>query len=143
MSGSIFSQLFCNVVFFAMAMYQMEMVRNSFFAIVRLLRFMFFFSFVQTLENIDIAFFYSVLCMFVGLAWTFLLCFFATSAAESLTSIGNIAFNSNWYRYPSRIQRHSVLLIARSQKPIYFSGFKMVRCTLESFAKVSRDFFTF
>lgn len=78
----------------------------------------------------------NIICMICSLAWSYLLCKFATLATEYIASLGDFAYNSNWYDYPPQLQKYMVLVIARSQEPIYFSGFSLVRCTLEVFGKV-------
>lgn len=77
-----------------------------------------------------------MLCMFVGLTWPFLMCYSATSATRSMTNLGDIVYNSNWYLYPEYLRKYSIMIIARSQRTIYFTGFQMVRCTLEVFQGV-------
>lgn len=68
--------------------------------------------------------------------WPTCFCFFASAATEKLSSVGNMAYNSNWYDYPVGMQKHMVLIIARSQEPVYFSGLSLIRCTVETFGKV-------
>lgn len=91
----------------------------------------------QTINDINIAFSYNVLCIFVSFTWTFILCYYATSTTRAMNEIGDTLYNSNWYTYPDEVKKFMIIVIARSQKTIYFTGFKMVRCTLEVFMRVS------
>lgn len=74
--------------------------------------------------------------MLTGLIWTFLYCYYATQTVDLLTNTANTIYNSNWYTYPIYIRKYFLLILARSQIPVYFTGFKIVRCSLETFKKV-------
>lgn len=49
-------------------------------------------------------------------------------------------YNSNWFEYPTKLQKYAILTIARSQQPVYFTGFGLISCTSEVFGKVSIAF---
>lgn len=76
-------------------------------------------------------------CLLCALIWPFLMCLFGTFATDRIESIGDIAYDSNWYEYPKEIRMHVMLIILRSQEPVYFMGFGVVRATLEVFGKVN------
>lgn len=76
-------------------------------------------------------------CLLCSLFWPILLCYFATHTTDRVASIGDMVFNSNWTEYPTKLQKYTILTIARSQKLIFFTGMGLVNCSLEVFAKVS------
>lgn len=51
--------------------------------------------------------------------------------------IGDAAYDSNWYDFPLELRKYIFLMIVRSQKPIDFTGFGIIHCSLENFGKVS------
>lgn len=70
----------------------------------------------------------------------FVLCYFATYASHSSLSIGEIVYNEiKWYQLPLSLRKRFCLIILRSQKPVHFTGFKIIRCTLETFSAVSEE----
>lgn len=66
-----------------------------------------------------------------------MMCYFATLTTDRVPNIGVAVYDLNWYDYPQNVRKNIVLIIAHSQKPIYFNGLKMFHCTLEIFGKVS------
>lgn len=71
------------------------------------------------------------------LFWSFLLCYTATISSDVIGNIGDIVYNGNWPKYPLDYRKYVLFMILRSQRPLYFMGFKMIRCTLENFTNVS------
>lgn len=71
-----------------------------------------------------------------SLFWPALFCYFATITTDRISSIGNIAYHSDWYEFPSKL-RHSIqLIILRSQTPTHFSGWNLFRCNFKFIRKV-------
>lgn len=75
-------------------------------------------------------------CLLCALFWPALICSFGTFATDRIESVGDIAYDSNWYAYPTEVRKHVMLIIGRSQEPVYFMGYGVVRATLEVFGKV-------
>lgn len=71
-----------------------------------------------------------------SLSWTVFLCYFANFATDQVTAIGNTLYNSNWFEYTIDVQKYVILMIARSQEAIHFTGFNLFPCTLEMLGKV-------
>ncbi|XP_031637097.1 uncharacterized protein LOC116349691 [Contarinia nasturtii] len=80
---------------------------------------------------------YGIICIICASAWPFLFAWNATLATERIIAVGQTTFGLNWYDYPPELQRCLVLIISRSQKPVYFTGLGIVHCTLETLGKVS------
>lgn len=77
------------------------------------------------------------LCVFLmSLVWSFLLCSAAASTTNIVASVGDIVYNENWTQYPPVYRKCVLLMILRSQFPVDFKGFEVVRCSLKTFSKV-------
>lgn len=137
MSGPIFFQLIGNVIFFATSMWQADRVcitvyySWNHFTYSQNLR-----GYSQSIHNMNISFYYNTACMLGGFMWSFLLCYYATLACFSIAEIGDVVYSLDWYRLPKQLKKCQMLIIGRSQRSVYFMGYKMVRCTLESFMTV-------
>lgn len=69
--------------------------------------------------------------------WPALFCLSATLATDRICGVAMSTFDSNWYEFPVEMQKYIILIIARSQKPAYFDGMKLVHCTLQTLTVVS------
>lgn len=81
---------------------------------------------------------FDIVCVGFSLFWPFIYCYFATFATVRISSINMAVYDSIWYRYSLSLRKYTILIIARSQQPVYFTGFNLIRATLESFAIVSK-----
>lgn len=80
---------------------------------------------------------FNVSCMSAGLFWPFLICSLATSTTESVSSISDMIYDSQWIDYPLELRKLILLMIMRAKKPMYFHGLKIVPCSLSVFLQVS------
>lgn len=135
-SGIIFALLPFNAILIATSCYNTEHVNNF-------LKFFFFskikkklFEFQSAADMAPAFILYNVLCIVSSLMWPYIFGHFATRVTERILSIGDIAYDSNWYEYPGEFRKYIILIIARSHQEIYFTGFNLVVCTLEVFGKV-------
>lgn len=142
-SGAIFFQLFCNVIFFACSIYQMEIVMfypnifvNSGFTCENAGSNAYDCFSLQSIKAINVFLLFSFLCLIEGLLYTFILCYYATESTTSLSSIADIVYDSNWYMQPKTIQRMLITVMARAQRPEIYMGFKFVQCTSAAFMRV-------
>lgn len=130
-SGVIYSLLPVNVIFVALTMYNSEHV-----------------NMLLTYENPNLLFHFQssfdwvmltfhLICLISSMCWPFLFCYYSSLVTEQTSSISDIAYNTNWYEYPPEYQKYMILIIARSQELTYFTGFNLIRCSLETFGKVS------
>lgn len=90
----------------------------------------------QELKKVGIKLFFCIGCISIGLLWPFILCNSAASATIEVANIGNSACYSKYYEYPLKMRKYLILIMVRSQSPVYFTGLKLIRCTLEVFMKV-------
>lgn len=79
---------------------------------------------------------FDFLCIIGGLTWPYLFCYFATRTTNRVLTIGNSVYDLDWYEYSADLQKYIILIIARSQKNVHFSGFSVVGCTLVVFGQV-------
>lgn len=125
-SGTIFSQLLSNVIFFASSMWTI-----------------FFASFVRAVggdTQIEgyVNFFRVSYCRpWTKSLWAFFSPYSHTAhATYAMLLIGHNIYNANWYMHPIYLRKYSMLNISRSQENIFFNGFKIVHSTLETLTKV-------
>lgn len=137
MSGPLFFQLSCYAIHTAACLNMVENVghfwKNAFFNFINL------HHFPQELDYIGIAAIEAIFCMFASAFWVFIYCLYATRMTTILSMFGTVAFESKWYNYPIELRSYLILMIRRSQKSFYFNGFKIIRCDLETFARVRKS----
>lgn len=63
-------------------------------------------------------------------------CYFGNRITSKSLQISETAYAMEWYCLPTRIQMAIKLIILRSQREIYFSGFSIIICSLEMYKKV-------
>lgn len=139
-SGTIFWLLPLNAIFMAISLYNVEHVRililtlTIMWKICKQLHFNWCLSSKSDFDVFSIA--YNLFCLMCSLIWPAIFSYFATVTTIRLSSLANTTFETNWYDYPAHLRNFLILVIARSQEPAYFTGFKFIRCTLEIFGKV-------
>lgn len=79
---------------------------------------------------------YNVLRVFASLVWPFYLCHFATFATKRIMDLSQTVYNSNWLDWAPEFRKYSILIMARSQQPVYFNGLGLIYCSLGVFGKV-------
>lgn len=141
--GTVFSILSLNAVFMAIAMFHLEHVSISINKMTILksqneIPFICFFSFKSIFRFETDAMAFDIVCVGFSLFWPFLYCYFATFASVRISSINMAVYSSTWYSYSLNLRKFTILIIARSQQPVYFTGFNLIRATLKSFSIVSQ-----
>lgn len=71
--------------------------------------------------------------------WIFLYSYFANQTSVRIATMSNTAYYSKWFECPLMLQKYIILIIARSQEPMQFTGYGIIDCTLESLGKVNLD----
>lgn len=87
-----------------------------------------------------VVFCFHIICIICSLTWPSLYCYFGSIATERIASIADIVYAANWYDYTPELRKHIILIVARSQEPVYFTGLGLIHCTVETFGKVSESF---
>lgn len=65
-----------------------------------------------------------------------ILCIFADNVKTRILEITNIVYNSEWNLLPVNMQKTILKIICYGQRPIKFTGFGIVICSMESLTKV-------
>lgn len=65
---------------------------------------------------------FDLLCFICSLIWPFSFCYFANTTFEQMLSIGDDAYNINWYDCPTNMQKHIILIMLRSYEVLPFMG---------------------
>lgn len=74
----------------------------------------------------------------------YFLTFFATKISLKLADVSDIVYRSKWYKSSLKTRVNIQFLIQATQKPRYFTGFQIIHCNLETFAKASNmEYFHF
>lgn len=63
-------------------------------------------------------------------------CYFGNRITSKSMQISETAYAMEWYRLPQHMQMVIKLIILRSHREIYISGFQVIVCSLEMFKKV-------
>lgn len=81
-------------------------------------------------------FIFCIIVVVCSLIWPYIYCQFASFITERISRVDDSIYGSNWYNYPVGVQKYLILIIALSERPIYFTGFGLMKCTLEMFGAV-------
>lgn len=137
-TGPIFGLLPLNSIFMAVSMFDMEQVNSRQTRSTSMIYIYISVSIAQTFAKFDIlVLLFDTSCIISALLWPYLFCHFADLTTNKIASIGDAAYNSNWYDFPVDLQKHMVLVVMRSRDKFYFTGLGLVRSTLEVFGEVS------
>lgn len=80
---------------------------------------------------------FDISCLLCALIWPAALAYYSTITTSTILSIGDIAFENNWYNYfPLEHRKYTLFMIMRCQRPIYFTGLSVIYCTLTNFGSV-------
>lgn len=95
------------------------------------------FHVLQQLKHIDSNLAIALMGMYAGISNLFISCFFGKLATESYSKMTDYLLDTNWYEYPSNLQKYLVVMVANTQRPIVYHGFKIVILDLGSFTKAN------
>lgn len=84
---------------------------------------------------------FHILAIFSSLIWPYLFSHYATFATERISHLGDAVYNTDWFDFPIDLQKCFVLIMAKSQEDVHFTGLNLVGCTLEIFGKVFDFYF--
>lgn len=94
----------------------------------------------QQIAQMSNEFGYVIVVLIVGATNLYLYCYFGKLSTESFAKMTECLFECEWQRMEIRVQKYLIMMIANSQKPIYYHGFSVAVLDLETFAKVSEPF---
>lgn len=135
----MFSQIMSGALFFALSLFVWDMVRFNCIQVYKKSTSFLFFIYFQSVTSAGIDYI-QVSAISVEFAitttGTLSFCYLSTRVSYKLLDLGDISYNSMWYKYPANYQKYVLNLVMFAQKPQYFTGFGVVNCTLELFAVV-------
>lgn len=74
----------------------------------------------------------------VNILWIYLHCLLGKLVTNRFDQLPCELFKSQWCELPIGLQKYFILLLANTQKPLFFHGFKVYVLNLETFTSVSR-----
>lgn len=86
-----------------------------------------------------------ILNIFVMLFWAsvqiFIFCELGENLTERFNRIPIIIYDSEWYNFPKDVRRALPTVMIAAQQPMVLQGFANLKCTRESFKKVTTHWF--
>lgn len=76
------------------------------------------------------------MCIICSLLWSSAFCYFANLVTDRVSMLSDSVYDLNWFDQPMEMQKYIILMMARSQERVYFSGFGLISCSMEIFGKV-------
>lgn len=86
---------------------------------------------------------YLVVCITCSLVFLLIHCFYANFVTQYLDSVSDKMNESNWHMYPVNLQKYLLVILARTQWELNFTGFGFFRCSVEIFGKVNQGLIFF
>lgn len=120
MSGIIFIVLLSCVLFLVLMLLKMDQFTTITY---------------DSISIFDALLTYSIIC--------YVYCRFSENITSKSLEIGDIVYNSLWYKMPLKEQKLIILMIQRSQKEFRLSGLGLVDCSLATFLAVRINFLYF
>lgn len=124
----------------AIALYYLDLVRQtlkSFLIILIISKLLILMWLFQQMHHIDFILVTIFLIILVSSMIPFCYCYFGQIATESFEKMSNCLYDINWYDLPLDLQKYFIIMIANTQKPVYYHGFGMVKADLNTFITVS------
>lgn len=78
----------------------------------------------------------AVICVCWSSMNTFLYCYFGNLSTESFLRIPDWLYASKWYNLINDQQKFYIMMIANSQRSLFFHGFGLANLTLETYSTV-------
>lgn len=80
---------------------------------------------LQQREHINFGVAFLLLGALVGVMNLFIYCYFGKLATESFEKMADCLYESNWMDLNVGLQKYLILMIANTQRPIYYHGFRI------------------
>ncbi|XP_055307137.1 uncharacterized protein LOC129571372 [Sitodiplosis mosellana] len=85
--------------------------------------------------DINIKLFQPAVSNFLILVWLFVYCFYGNLITWKCLQVADFAYHSKFYNYPNDLKIFTLLMMERSQRPFYITGYKITKCSLESYTR--------
>lgn len=83
-----------------------------------------------------VPFIMDMICILCSLVWPSFFCYFANLVTDRILMLRDSVYGLNWSDQPMEMQKFVILMMARTQERVYFSGLGLISCSLEIFGKV-------
>lgn len=94
------------------------------------------FSLDQTLNEFNSTMGHSIISIFCILSLALIYFYYGDRVTADLFKIGDIFYNSLWYKIPAQKQKLLIFPIRRAQQEFRLKGFEIFICSLEYFGAV-------
>lgn len=74
----------------------------------------------------------------VGISNLFVYCYFGKLATESHMKMSDCLYESNWLDLSPKLQKYFIIMIANTQRPIFYHGSGIAVMNLETFTRVNK-----
>lgn len=91
----------------------------------------------QQVKHLDFSISILIVAVTDGFSRLFLFCFYGKFATDSFEKMSNCLYECNWQGLPIDLQKFFIIIVANSQKPLYYNGFGLTTLDLETFSKVN------
>lgn len=71
-------------------------------------------------------------------SWMFLHCYLGVLVTDKYEQFSEHLYEVEWFTLPPGMQKYFILMLANTQKPLFFDGLGIYVLDLEAFATVSR-----
>lgn len=95
---------------------------------------------LEVSDHIDLSIVASLYNMSATMTMTIIFCFLSEHITAVLLNVGDVFYESMWYRLPTRQQKLLGLALSRSQREFRLKGLGMIYCSLFTFSKVKLKF---
>lgn len=75
--------------------------------------------------------------LMVQFSFNYIFCYYASNVTLNNFEVADIVYKLPWYRFPMKDQQLIGFWIRRAQKPFFFDGLGLIRCSMETFLMVS------
>lgn len=93
-------------------------------------------SFAQFVD-FSIKLFQPAVSSMLVLVWLYIYCGFGDLVSVKCEQISQFAYDAHFYKYPTDLNIFTLMTINQAQRPFFISGFKLTRCSLDSYKRVS------
>lgn len=78
----------------------------------------------------------SMIALTTVLVWIYFICIVGDSVSSRFETINGLLYQSKWYLYPNKLQKHLLFMMINAQKPVHLEGFSFIQCNCKAFTKV-------
>lgn len=120
----------------SMAQFMVTAYRHCFQTLIHSLKTIDYKIFHSFKKDINIKLFQPSVSNFLILVWLLVYCFYGNLITSKCLQVADFVYESQFYNYPHDLKIFTLLMMQRSQRPFYITGYKITMCSLESYSRV-------